>query len=440
MTTPQSIRADDAPLATYAYSYPHKSSYRALTPPVPIERAWRDEDRSRLFLYVHVPFCEMRCGFCNLFTQSRPGSDVVESYLNALERQMNIVRASLPDARFVQLAIGGGTPTFLSPRQIERVLSTIEKTLGCSVQAAPTSVETSPETADEGRLRVLADYGVERVSLGVQSFIDDETRHIGRPQRTDRVRAALDCIRRLSFRTLNIDLIYGAPEQTRNSWTASLQEALRYRPEEIYLYPLYVRPETGLGRTGRSPAPHRVDLYRLARDLLLAEGYHQVSLRCFRLSRSDPAPAVLYTCQRDGMVGLGCGARSYTRGLHYATRFAVTQAGIRVILRDWIAQSDEELAHATHGIRLSDDEQRRRFVILSLLQADGLDRADYTERFGSGPLSDLPELARLVERGWLDAAADRLVLTSDGLENSDYLGPLLYSAEVRARLEEFVRR
>lgn len=448
------------PLVSYAYSYPHKSSYRPFIPAVPLADAWRDEDRCRLALYVHIPFCEMRCGFCNLFTQSQPATNQVTDYLKTLARQMRVVRRQIPDARFATFAMGGGTPTFLTAWQLEELLQTLESTLGLVFRDVPTSIETSPATASRERLSVLADRGVERVSLGVQSFVDSDTQTFGRPQRADDVRNALETIRSLDFPVLNIDLIYGDPAQSRDSWLRSLAAALQYRPEELYLYPLYVRPETGLARTGHRAAKHRIDLYRAGRDWLLERGYEQVSLRCFRSRRLGLRPdrperfnnaspvgtesqptfgATSYACQQDGMIGLGCGARSYTRDLHYATRFAVTQAGVRAILGEWIAQSDADLALATHGIRLSIDEQRRRFVILSLLQSSGLSLAEYAARFSGVPSDDIPELADLLSRVWLCEQQGRHLLTEAGLENSDIVGPMLYSESVRRRLREFVR-
>jgi len=424
-------------LVTYAYSYPHKSSYRPLTPPVPLRELWRDEEVGQLSLYVHVPFCEMRCGFCNLFTQSQPHGESVDAYLATLIRQMRVVRSEVPRARFDQFGIGGGTPTFLTPSQLRRLLDAIEQTFGQSLRHLPTSVETSPATATPDRLRVLADFGVERVSLGVQSFLETETRNFGRPQHVTQVHQALQAIREFRFPVLNIDLIYGDPGQTLRTWRQSLNEALRYAPEELYLYPLYIRPETGLARTGHSAVQHRSDLYRLGCEVLGEAGYVQTSLRGFRLPRNQ-SPST-YACQRDGMIGLGCGARSYTRGLHYATRFAVTQAGVRAIIQDWTAQSDRELALATHGYELSQDEQRRRFTIMSLLQTDGMPLSAYVERFHGSPQQDIPELLELQSQDWLECHPERLKLTAEGLEHSDEVGPILYSEVVRSRLREFVR-
>ena len=350
------LETESNEFASYAYSYPHKSSYGPLSPPVPIEDAWREEDVSRLALYLHLPFCEMRCGFCNLFTQSQPQLQVVDDYLRTLFRQMGLIRARLPTARFAQFAIGGGTPTFLAAAQLESLLVGLEATFEFSIAMVPTSVETSPATATIDRLRVLKDFGVQRISIGIQSFVAAELQRIGRPQDLQQVDAALDAIRHVEFPMLNIDLIYGDPLQTIETWLASLTHALCYQPEELYLYPLYVRPGTGLGRAGGPTAEHRRDLYRLACERLQADGYVQSSLRCFRRRASGTASDPRYACQQDGMLGLGCGARSYTRRLHYSSRFAVRQADIQSILQDWVSQPDADLALATHGLWLTEIE------------------------------------------------------------------------------------
>lgn len=430
-------------LVAYAYSYPHKSSYRPLVPSVPLVDAWKHEDRGALALYVHIPFCEMRCGFCNLFTQSQPAADQVTAYLRTLARQMRVVQRDVRGddsaPRIAAFAMGGGTPTMLCERQLDELLRALTTTFHFEFRDACASVETSPATATRARLALLAEHGVERISLGIQSFDDAENQALGRPQQSREVHAALETIRSLDFPLLNLDLIYGDPAQSRDHWLSSIAAALHYRPEELYLYPLYVRPETGLAKIGRPAAEHRIDLYRAGRDVLLAQGYEQLSLRCFRRRTARTWPTA-YSCQSDGLIGLGCGARSYTRDLHFATRFAVTQAGIRAILNDWITQSDADLAHATHGIRLSLDEQRRRFVLLNLLQHTGLSWHDYARRFSGTPPDDLPELAQLLGRGWAEMRSGRLVLTPTGLEHSDIIGPMLYSESVRARLREFVRR
>ncbi len=441
MTNTLSIAAeanrDTESIVSYAYSYPHKSSYRKLEPAIAIADAWASEDQTNLALYAHIPFCEMRCGFYNLFTQSQPSDDRVRRYLTAIVRQTAVVRTDLPSARFSTFAIGGGTPTYLDSDSLNMLLSSIQSSLGFDIRNVPTSVETSPATATSERLKILASAGVERISLGVQSFLESETQAFGRPQQMPQVHAALELIRSFEFPVLNIDLIYGSPVQSRQSWLQSLRTALQFQPEELYLYPLYVRPQTGLARTGHRAADHRLDLYRTGRDLLLSEGYRQLSLRCFR--RPGTGADSSYSCERDGMIGIGCGARSYTSRLHYATRFAVTQAGVRAIMDEWMEQSDEQFTLATHGIALTDDECRRRRVILSILQTSGLDQEQYLRDYGACAVDDVPELKELFRRDWLTEESGHLFLTEAGLENSDIAGPILYSISVRDRLQEFVR-
>ena len=427
-----------SPYQGYSYGYPHKTAYRPLTPPAPLADAWAGENRASLFLYLHVPFCEMRCGFCNLFTQPQPQQEIVAGYLQALRRQAAVVREALGPARFARCAIGGGTPTFLAVDELAGLLD-IARILGVDLAAAPTSIEVSPETVTPDRLALLRQHGVERVSIGVQSFFEDETSAVARPQQRAVVERTLEQLRTAGFPTLNIDLIYGLPGQDRGRWLQSLEAALAYRPEELYLYPLYVRPLTGLGKSSRQWDDGRLDCYRAAVDVLTARGYRQESMRFFRRADAPSTGGPVYCCQDDGMVGLGCGARSYTRRLHYSTEFAVGQRGVRAIIADFNARSDSAFAHADHGFMLDVAEQRRRFVIQSLLQTTGLDAAAYRRRFGSELSSDFSQLGELVDLG-LATASDGVRLTGAGLERSDVIGPWLYSDDVRQRMAEYELR
>lgn len=424
--------------AGYAYAYPHKTAYRALDSPVALREAWASERRDGLFLYLHTPFCEMRCGFCNLFTTVNAPSDFAQDYPAALRRQAVRMREALGKATFARLAVGGGTPTYLDEPGLESLFDIAEGIFGIDPQSIPVSVETSPLTAETGKLRLLRERGVDRISIGVQSFIEAEVKAVGRSQKNAVVELALDRIRNAGFPTLNIDLIYGLPGQTTESWLASLRAALRFAPEELYLYPLYVRPLTGLGRRGRKTEDDlRVVCYREGRRVLLESGYRQISMRMFQSAQRRAADGPAYCCQNDGMVGLGCGARSYTRALHYGSEYAVGAESIREIIAAYIARPDAAFDFADYGFALDDAEQRRRFVIQSLLQVEGVNFAAYRERFDSEAMDDLPELAPLVARGLATLGGDRLRLTETGLEISDVIGPALYSPQVRNLMESY---
>lgn len=426
-----SKRLSGSPYQGYVYAYPHKTAYRRMEPARSLRGIWSTERRDALFLYVHVPFCGMRCGFCNLFTQANPNDALVPAYLDALHEQAAVARDCLGEAGFVRLAIGGGTPTYLDERQLDRLFDIVERTLGVATQAISSSVEVSPETVTRKKLDLLRCRGVSRVSIGVQSFVDAEVHASGRPQRTEDVHAALTMIREAGFPALNIDLIYGLPGQTVESWLGSVENALRYRPEELYLYPLYVRPLTGLGRTRREWDDVRLECYRAARDRLTGAGYQQASMRMFRRPDTGSDDIPVYCCQDDGMVGIGCGARSYTRSVHYSSEYAVGAAGVREIVRDFVGRPAESFALAEHGFVLDGDEQRRRFVLQSLLQSAGLDDEHYRSRFRTTALDDLPELHELGDHDLAIVEGERIQLTQRGLELSDVIGPWLFSDAVR---------
>ncbi len=439
-----------SPYLAYTYAYPHKTAYRSLEPRISLKEAWALE-RSEAFLYVHIPFCEMRCGFCNLFTTVNPDTSLAAGFLNALERQAQVVRGALPQQKVARAALGGGTPTYLEPKELERVF-TILDLFGVN-SATPLSIETSPATATTDRLELLKNYGVDRVSIGIQSFVETEARSVGRAQRTREVVTALERIQAQDFPTLNLDLIYGLPGQTRSSWLESLKTALEFGSQELFLYPLYVRPLTGLGKTKKNGDAAqgsawdlewdavRLELYRVARDFLLENGYAQHSMRVFRRVDSPArAGGMAFDAQADGLIGLGAGARSYTQNLHYSSEYAVGQVGVREIISDYAQRSESDFAFAAHGFYLDPLEQRHRFILQDIFNVAGFSSTAYQKRFSSHPLEDFPVLQALLEHGLLNFSAGQIQLGELGLERSDAIGPLFYSSAVQQLAHEYAWR
>ena len=160
---------EGSPYQAYLYGYPHKTAYRPFETPVPLGEVWRDEPKDALFLYVHVPFCAMRCGFCNLFTAANPIEAVVGRYVEALEREARALGDEVGPLRFSRAAIGGGTPTFLDEAHLHRVLDVMQLQPG-----VPLSVELSPETTTAAKVELLARRGATRLSIGIQSFVPAE--------------------------------------------------------------------------------------------------------------------------------------------------------------------------------------------------------------------------------------------------------------------------
>lgn len=437
------------PYQAYSYSYPHKAAYRRLPQAESLEQLWSEQDRSALFAYIHIPFCEMRCGFCNLFAMARPQPEMVDNYVAQVVNQMRVLDRVLGARQFARFAIGGGTPTYLTPLQLQTLLDGARDILGIDLHTTPAGIEASPETVTPERLAVCRSMGIDRVSLGIQSFAADEMRSLARPQQNSIVQQAIGHIRDAGFPTLNLDLIYGIAGQTVGSLLASIDSALAFAPEELYLYPLYVRAHTGLGKvatrkgaTSLDPimlaqaGDSRLDLYAAARDHLRARGYVQVSMRMFRAPHAPEQDGPSYCCQNDGMVGMGAGARAYTQRLHYSTDYAVGRSGTIDIINDYLSLDETRFAQAEHGIVLDPQEQRRRYVIQSLLTDPGLDTLAYTARFGSDCLQDLPQLRELGQLDLLEAQAGSLRLNERGYAYADTIGPWLASDDVRALMSD----
>lgn len=426
------------PYRSYLYSYPHKTAYRDLQPPLSLESLWRDEPAESFFLYMHIPFCGARCGFCNLFTLPDKRTNVHTTYVDALERQARQWAEFTRHKPYARFAIGGGTPTLLAADQLRRLFDIAVNTMGLDTSSASISVETSPETITEEKLNILAEHTVDRVSMGIQSFVAAESAAIYRPQNPEEVRRALELLGKYDFPILNLDLIYGLPGQTIDSWLYSLEQAISYEPEEIFIYPLYTREHTIVKPDDiQRQEDIRLDCYKAAQQLLISKGYLQYSMRRFaKESAGTNKPILDYSCQEEGMVGLGCGARSYTRNVHYASRYGVSRKATESIIADYVAT--EYYNTADYGIVLSLEEQKRRFILKAILHREGLRLEDYSQRFGTLVMDDYPELKNLLHTGLGQEVDGILSLTPEGMGYSDSIGDWFISGEIREQMERFV--
>ncbi len=427
----------DGAYQSYVYSYPHKMAYRPLEPRRHLEEVWKDEKKDALFLYLHIPFCEMRCGFCNLFTTAKPKENIRAPYPEILrEHALKTAEALGEEREFSRVAIGGGTPTQLDPHALESVMDTVKNIMGADMKKIPAVSEMSPETVTVEKLDILRQAGIDRASIGIQSFIESETKALRRPQNLAVAKRALDMIGDAGFETLNIDLIYGIRGQTKETWKFSIDEALKYRPEEIYLYPLYVRALTGLGNSSSEWEDERMSLYLFGRATLLGAGYEQISMRMFRLPSSNNVEVPIYRCQEDGMVGIGVGARSYTKSLHYCTEYAVGRKSVLGILEDYVARDSDSFSFADFGIDLDAIEQMRRYFLLSLLSHEGFCKDNFSDRF-EALFPFQKELTILSDIGFVSMMGNRVQLSERGIALSDTIGPWLFSPRVQELVSQY---
>lgn len=430
------------PYVQYMYSYPHKTAYR------PLDGISLHEYAPMLMgkghgLYLHVPFCQGKCGYCNLFSITGQDDKAMTQYFDAVERQSRQYQKLLAayGTEFSEFTIGGGTPLLLSERQLERMFAMVGECFLLE-EDAEIGIETAPNQTEEEKLKLLKQAGVTRVSMGIQSFFDSELQVLQRNHRAERARRALALLMTMGFCCVNVDFIYGIPGQTVDSLQASLKEAIAFGVDEIFLYPLYVKHGAGLVREGMVLNPeYAYRQYREMSGYLQAEGFRQDSMRRFvRKGSGKEAQREFSECGFGTSLALGCGGRSYVGGLHFCTPYAVTRQGCLEQLRRF--EETEDFLAVRHGILLSEEEQRRRYVIRHLLIRPGIAGERYQELFGSSLWEDFPLLERWLAKGWLKTAEAKehrhfLTLTEKGMGLSDYLGPMLISPEVQAKMQEW---
>ncbi|EYA96260.1 radical SAM superfamily protein [Bacteroides fragilis str. S38L5] len=413
---------------SYMYSYPHKTAYRTLTPQVSLSPYLERLEGREASLYFHIPFCAHKCGYCNLFSQQCCDAERISLYLHTMRRQAEQLSVAAQGLKFTSFAVGGGTPLILDEGQLEELFCLAEL-FGVHPSRVFTSVETSPEYTQKSVLRQLRARGVERLSMGVQSFNETELKKLKRRPGLGTVVGALENIVEAGFPQFNLDLIYGIEGQTVESFMRSLNTALTYRPNELFIYPLYVRPGTRIDV--RSTDDIGYAIYKSARELLVGQGFVQTSMRRFVRRETTETE---FSCGDEVMLSCGAGGRSYLGNLHYATPYAVRQQAIADEIDHYIRTTD--FMTAANGFLLSTEEMQIRFIIKNLMYYRGVDLVEYEKRFGEKPDRNL--FREFTDRGWIEETGRIVRLTEEGMAYSDYIGQAFISPVVRKLMSEYV--
>ncbi len=246
-----------------------------------------------LGLYVHIPFCAQKCPYCDFNTYADL-DDLFDAYVAAVCREIDAWGPRLAGRTIGTVFVGGGTPTVLGLDQLARILGAARRSFTIAADAEITS-EANPGTVDRDRFRGLRDLGVNRLSMGVQSFQPDELRFLGRIHDVADVHRAYDAARAAGFANINLDFMFGLPGQSPPAWSATLHAALDLAPEHLSLYSLIVEPNTPLHQwvqTGRVAAPDddaAATLYEQALAILGAAGYRHYEVSNW--AREGRAPA-----------------------------------------------------------------------------------------------------------------------------------------------------
>ncbi|MBU4153245.1 MAG: radical SAM family heme chaperone HemW [Proteobacteria bacterium] len=363
-------------------------------------------------LYIHIPFCRTKCGYCAFNSSAWSGAEGPLGYLDAVVVELErVVDSWGGDVEFATLFIGGGTPTIYGGDSLAAVIGQALRRLHWCDDPEIT-VETNPNTVTRSNLTALRGAGVNRLSIGVQSFVDHELASIGRSHSSAGAVAALTLAREVGFSNLNLDLIYGLPGQDQAVWRDSLITALDLEPEHLALYELSVEPGTPFAERaarGELLLPEDdtlADMEALAQEELEGHGYQRYEISNFA------RPGL--TCRHNlnywhngSYLGLGAGAVSCLDGLRlknvddpdgYQARIA---AGLPAF---------------HEGEALSCEASFRESVIMGLRLLEGVSLASLWARYGLTPLAYYgATLERLLERGLVEIVNGQMRLTKKAL-------------------------
>jgi putative oxygen-independent coproporphyrinogen III oxidase len=353
----------------------------------------------RAGLYVHIPFCLTRCGYCDFNTYADL-DHLQGAYAAALSREADLWSEEWSAARFASVFLGGGTPTTLPIETLRSLLAHLRASFELETSAEVTA-EANPDTVDAAYLTGLIEAGITRLSLGVQSFDPDVLTALERIHSAESAVRAYGDARRAGFENVSLDLIYGANGETLASWERTVRDAASLGPDHLSCYALTIEPATSLGRqvaAGLVPPPDpdlQADLYDAACEILSAAGFEHYEVSNWALPGRRSTHNLGYWEGRP-YLGLGAGAHSYRDGVRWWNVRPPQQ---------YLAMVERGERPVGGSERLTKDERRTERLLLGLRVADGVPQS----------WIDAERSAVFEERGLLTSADGRVALTERGL-------------------------
>ncbi|HEX2855332.1 MAG TPA: oxygen-independent coproporphyrinogen III oxidase [Opitutaceae bacterium] len=388
-------------------------------------------------LYFHLPFCETRCWFCGCNTVITRRRASAAEYLDDLAREMRLTAAQMDRSRVVtQIHLGGGTPTFFPPDELRRLGALIREIFPHRAPDCEFGVEVDPRRLTEEHVRALHEIGANRASLGVQDTNPQVQLAIHRIQPQRMNEAAFAWLRAAGFDSINVDLIYGLPFQTPQSFSRTIDDVLSLRPDRLsifsYAHVPWIKPAQKIfdDRNQLPDAEAKLGMFAVAHERLTAAGFIDIGLDHF--ARPDDSLAV---AQRAGTLHRNfqgyttqAGASLYSFGISAISSTPDSYRQNFKTLPEWRAALDAGRLPIERGLRLTEEDQRRRTVIMRLMCDRRLGFARMTLLLGV-PFAEnyAAEIASLD-----DLVADGLVVrTEEGIEVTRAGVPLLRVVAMR---------
>lgn len=358
-------------------------------------------------LYIHIPFCIKKCLYCD-FLSVTYNELLAKAYTDALCKELVLKKDFAGELKTIY--IGGGTPTILPEECFGQLFKCLKENFKFS-DSPEITVEANPGTVDKSKIDTMVSLGVNRISIGVQSFNDNELKTLGRIHTSDEALRAIELVKNAGIKNFSIDLIYGIPGQTLDSWKKTVSKAVELSPAHISSYELTLEKDTPLyglieKDNIKMPAEELVlDMYNYAIDYLASKGYEHYEISNFALPRFKCLHNLNYW-DRGEYIGAGAGAHSFIRGFRSKNTDDI---------RRYIKDLNKGIIPDAESTEIKRDDAIKEFIFLNLRKTEGISLAKAKE-LGL----DLPGVClELTEEGYLEIKGDYLRLSRQGLAISN---------------------
>jgi oxygen-independent coproporphyrinogen-3 oxidase len=342
-------------------------------------------------LYIHIPFCVKKCAYCDFYsTTTEPPK--IEQFLNAAENEVELYAQHpvFAQIKFRTLYIGGGTPSLLSAQQIDKLFQKVLSRFHFAKDFEFT-IESNPETISFSKLKEYRSVGINRLSIGVQSFSDSELQTLGRIHNSDQAKKCIEWASQAGCDNINLDLIFAIPGQTLNDWQDNLEQAIQLKPKHLSIYCLTIESGTPLERQILSGKLKKVneeterEMYLWSIDVLSTAGYQHYEISNFALTGFECKHNLMYW---DGSpyLGIGPSAHSYWNG-HRHWNVGSLEQYLKLLKSNIKPVAGQE--------QLSQDQKILEFLYLNLRTIHGIDIRQFKYQFN---LSFIEKFEKVLER------------------------------------------
>lgn len=367
-------------------------------------------------IYLHIPFCKSRCSYCDFATDVYRSNDAVERYVSALCREISNSHVKNQRSKVETIYFGGGTPSLLSPDQLEKILNALHESFVINENIEFT-LEMNPATVTLEKLQDFKSLGVNRTSFGVQTFDDIALKLLARGHNADDARNTFELLRKAGFNNISFDLIAGLPNQTLQNWEDNLKQALELEPEHLSLYLLEIHEATPLAeqiRSKRQPLPDEdlaAEMYELMLEKVAEKGYQQYEISNFSKPHFESKHNNKYwLC--DPVLAFGVSAHSFDgKNKRWANERDTNK---------YVSLIEEGKSPIDEIFPLTEKQLSAEFAFLNLRLIKGLDLNHYKSRFSIDLETEFDEdLKRLKEAGLIELCEGKLKLTHKGMVYSN---------------------